>query len=305
MLCLATAMTHGQHNLRSFLELDYANDFFTATDRYYTQGVQLRHAADAWARSPTASLLLRLTADTDPLHGFFLRQECYTPASIRSDTVRTGDRPFAALLFLGQEAASTDARKGSRLRTRFRLGFLGPCASCAEEQRWIHNGLGSIEPLGWQHQVRTDMVLNYDVEATQRLVGNAWYRMNGLGALELGTARDALTGGFRLELGDAPRANNERDRQQRVRFTAFGQVDATAVVFDAALQGGPFQRTDPYALRAADLERVVLAYEWGALLSFRRVELRYGERYIGRTFRNGLAHGWGTFAVRVWLGASG
>ena len=292
-------MACAQQAARNAVEFHYANDFFTATDRYYTQGVQLRHVGDVWARTPTAPLLLRTRSDADPLYGFFLRQDCYTPGSIRSDTIRTGDRPFAAMLYLGQEVTSSDETRGLRMRSQFKLGLLGPCAGCAEEQKWIHHGLGNITPLGWQYQVRTDVIANYGVEVRQRLFRANVYRVHGLGAVEVGTMRDALTGGLVLELGHPLRANNERDRSARVRFTAFGQADATAVAFDAALQGGPFQQHDAYALRADDVERIVLAGEWGGQLSFRHLDLRYGERYITRTFCNGLAHAWGTFSLQV------
>ena len=293
-------MACAQHVVRNAVDFHYANDFFTATDRYYTQGVLLRHVGDMWGRTPTAPLLLRTHRDTDPLYAFFLRQDCYTPGGIRSDTIRTGDRPFAAMLYLGQELTSSDEARGLRMRSQFKLGLLGPCAGCAEEQQWIHHGLGNITPLGWQYQVRTDVIANYGVEVRRRLASANAYRVHGLGAVEVGTIRDALTGGLVLELGHPLRPNNECDRSARVRFTAYGQADATAVAFDAALQGGPFQQHDAHALRADDLERIVLAGEWGGLLSFRHLDLRYGERYITRTFRNGLAHGWGTFSLRVW-----
>ncbi len=300
VLFAAPMLVCAQNEARHAAEFQYANDFFTATDRYYTQGVQVRHAADLWERLPTSRLLLRLPSDADPLYGFFLRQDCYTPRSIRSDTIRTGDRPFAALLYLGQEATSSDEAGGIRLRSHYKLGLLGPCAACAQEQQWIHHGLGNIEPLGWQYQVRTDLIANYGVEVQQRLAGANAYCVYGLGSGEVGTLRDALTAGLVVELGHAQRGSNERDRTARMRFTAYGQADATAVAFDAALQGGPFQQHDEYALQTDQLARLVLGGEWGALLSFRHLDLRYGERYITRTFTNGLAHAWGTFSVRIW-----
>jgi lipid A 3-O-deacylase len=294
--CCAQAPT-----ARGYVRFAYANDVLTATDRYYTQGVRLEHAGDLWRGSLLAKVLFTLGTDADPLHAFFVQQDCYTPGSIRSTTIRANDRPFAAALYIGQQASSTDLATGLRVNTSIRLGLLGPCAVCAEEQRWIHAALDNIEPLGWEHQVATDVIVNYTAEVERAFWRRRWIGLYGGVKAEVGTWRNALTPAVMIDLGHRPIPNHGRERPLRPRITVFAKGDVQAVAYDAAMQGGVFQRDDPHTLSFDALEHVVPGYEVGARLNYRRIDLRYGERYIGRTFKRGLAHGWGTITIQVWL----
>lgn len=307
IILLYVLPAHGQeaptdHDAKHFASFTYANDFFTATDRYFTQGVGLRYGSTGLARSFLMAPMLRLRSDASPWLTILAQQDCYTPASIRTDTIRTFDRPFAAAVYLGLEANSVDPDRGLKVMSTLIAGALGPCASCAEEQMWIHHGLGNIEPLGWQFQVHSDVLVNYGATVEKRLFSSGWAEGHGGLQGNVGSYRDDATASFALELGKGATAfAPQGERPRSPRFKAFGHAALTVVGYDAPMQGGLFQRDNPHVLDAAQIERVVAGYGWGAHLNFRGIDLEYREWYIGRTFVGGLTHGWGMVVLRGWF----
>ena len=245
--------------------LTYANDYFTATDRYFTQGVGVRFGLVSLGRSVLVMPLLHLRSGPTPLVTVVVQQDCYTPASIRTDTIRPDDRPFAGALYTGLEAVSVDPVRGLKVKSSLSVGVIGPCAACGEEQRWIHHGLGNIAPLGWQYQVAQDVLLNYGAEVEKRLFRGRWAEARGGVNGEVGTYRDDLGTSFTLELGpNATAFADEAQRHNRVQFKAYGRCAVQAVAYDASMQGGVFQRDNPHTLAAQDIERIVAGYGWGA-----------------------------------------
>ena len=285
-----------------FISFTYDNDFFTATDRYFTQGVGLRFGSTSLGHSWLMAPMLQLHADGSPWLTVRAQQDCYTPSSIRTDTIRAFDRPFAAALYLGLEATSVDPDRGLKVTSTLLAGALGPCASCAEEQQWIHHGLGNIEPLGWQYQVHSDVLLNYGATMEKRLFSSGWAEGRGGLQANVGSYHDDATASFALELGKGATAFDQPGQLLRSpRFKAFGHAALTVVGYDASMQGGFFQRDNPHVLEAAQIERVVVGYGWGARFNFKGIDLEYREWYIGRTFQGGLTHGWGTVVLRGWF----
>jgi lipid A 3-O-deacylase len=280
----------------------YANDFFTATDRYFTQGAGLRYGSIALGRSFFMAPLLRLHSDPAPWLTVLAQQDCYTPASIRTETIRTFDRPFAAAIYLGLEATSLDRDNGVKLVSTLFAGVIGPCASCAEEQQWIHHGLGNIEPLGWQYQLHSDVLLNYGATLEKRLFSSGWTEGRGGVQAQVGSYRNDASASFTLELGKAVSAFIPASkRPTKPQFRTFGNAALTVVGYDAPMQGGLFQRNNPHVLEADQIERVVAGYGWGARFNYKAIDLEYREWYIGRTFEGGLRHGWGTIVLRSWF----
>ncbi|HEY0976051.1 MAG TPA: lipid A-modifier LpxR family protein [Flavobacteriales bacterium] len=290
-----------QDTLQRRITFRYQNDFFSATDRYLTQEVTFRYQTPFVTGIPSARLLLRMEGSS--VQGdLFVRQQCYTPRSIRRDTIFTGERPFAAALFIGQEQVGTDAERGLRLTSSLRLGVLGPCALCAEEQRGIHRALDNIEPLGWQFQVAGAPILNYAVRIDKRLWKRGWTELSGGLQGELGTYRTNGLVSARFEVGRfrSPFATAiVLDR--RFRFSVAFTGEVKAVAHDATMQGGLFDAASVYVLPASALERVVLRGGWEAKLSFKRTALSFNKVHLTREFKGGLAHGWGGFTLDVWL----
>ena len=137
-----------------FFAFNYENDFFYATDMYYTQGIRLELVLPAFKKLPLMNLLPHLSNSVTQ-YGLALAQDCYTPTSITVPEIQYGDRPYAATMYLGHYEVSTNEQRKQKLTSEVDLGVIGPCAVCAEEQKAIHHAINDRQPKGWQYQMAT------------------------------------------------------------------------------------------------------------------------------------------------------
>lgn len=286
-----------------FVQLNYDNDFFSATDRYYTQGIYLKFVLPINRKSILSKLLIPLQKQGANDYGIQLRQDVFTPRSIRHDSIYFGERPYAALFYLTHELISTDFRKQQRLVTQFDLGIIGPYAKGEEEQKGIHKALNNIEPLGWQYQLTTDYVINYNVRFEKGLINKKYLNFIAAAEVKVGTLYDLAAVGMILRFGKMEGYFEEKRKmvhQQKGKFKFYflGRIIENAVAYNATLQGGVFNK-DIYTLTGKDLDRVVTRAEGGVVLAWQQVQLEFTKIYLSPEFKNGLDHGWGHCAISV------
>ncbi len=80
--------------LENCIRLQYDNDFFSATDRYYTQGIHLTIIHPVIKYSPISYALIRLKNQSLNYYGLEIAQDCFTPKSIRYDTTKLPGTSF-------------------------------------------------------------------------------------------------------------------------------------------------------------------------------------------------------------------
>ena len=97
-----------------YLRINYENDFFSSTDIYYTQGIEIDLVSPGLINNPLNKLLLHLQADRE-VYGLGIQHNGYTPTSLGSNSILYGDRPFAASLFLTSFISFIDADRGLSL----------------------------------------------------------------------------------------------------------------------------------------------------------------------------------------------
>ncbi len=149
---------------QGYFQMTYQNDYFTATDYYFTQGIRLECGAPLFRKTPLVNVLLAFEEDSTALHRIFVAQDGYTPTSIRADQILYGDRPYAAALYVGQKVISIHTMRQLKLSSEVQIGVIGPWAFAKEEQEYIHRQTGNVEPMGWQYQIKNDLLLNYNVQ---------------------------------------------------------------------------------------------------------------------------------------------
>src|SRR5262249_4210768 len=145
---------------RRYFLYSYSNDFFNNTDRYFTQEIRPVLVLKAFRKLPLMKLMPQLE-NSVMQYGLSLAQDCFTPASIRRDTILKGDRPYSGTIFLGHFKISNDEKKKQRITSEIDVGAIGPCSKCEEEQKGIHKLINNLQPLGWQFQIANDLYLNY------------------------------------------------------------------------------------------------------------------------------------------------
>jgi len=285
-----------------YFKLNYDNDFFSATDRYYTQGILAELILPGLKKNPVSRALIKLKNASQNYYGLAFEQDCFTPVSIRHNTIYYGERPFAATMFLSNFLVSMSEEKKQRLTTSLDLGVMGSCAMCAEEQKGIHKALHNIQPLGWQFQIATDYIVNYRAKLEQGLYTAKHFEFVGFGAARVGTLYDDISlgilfragfmNGYFKNLGLTGQVSNKK-----FQLYVYANAKVSAVAYNATMQGGIFENNSVYTINTKILQRDVFIGSVGIVGAFKRFSLEYTKVYISPEFHNGLDHGWGHVVI--------
>jgi lipid A 3-O-deacylase len=69
-------------------------------------------------------------------------------------------------------------------------------------QTSIHTWLDNLLPLGWDHQIRNDLLLNYQVNYERKFVMvPGKFHLAGVGSVNAGTLRDDIAVGAQFKFG--------------------------------------------------------------------------------------------------------
>ncbi len=286
-------------NSDRYLRLHYDNDYFTATDIYYTQGISLEAVFPALKANPLNILLLKPKQNAFK-YGLRFDHYGYTPTSIGSNSILYGDRPFCGNLSFSSFIMALDSVKNARLSSTFTLGVMGSKAGGREMQVRIHEWLKNVIPLGWENQIANDVIADYHVNYEKQL---AQYRsiflLNSYSEIRVGTHTDKIKSGFNFMLGHLNNPYQSNTAKHTLRYHLYGQLQTGFTVYDATLQGGLFNRKSPYTIAAKDITRLTLQGDFGIVVHFKKLYLEYCQSFITKEFETGVLHRWG--GVRIGL----
>lgn len=285
-------------NSERYYRLNYDNDFFTATDEYYTQGIHMEVVSPAMKRFPLNRLMLR-PAGMQLRYGVGAEHNGYTPASISDDVIRYGDRPFAACLYIKGFMTAIDAGRKRRLASAMSVGVIGPAAGAQQMQTSIHKWLDNVTPHGWQHQIHNDLILNYEVNAEQQLFSFQKYLMADVTArVRVGTFSNMAALGVTVMAGGfSSPYDTGRSYRHRVQVYVYAHPEVNAVAYDATLQGGMLNRTSPYTITANDVQRMVVSHRTGVMIAYRNLHLDYYLSAASKSFKTGKDQAWGGIQI--------
>ncbi len=290
--------------LENYIRLQYDNDFFSATDRYYTQGIRLTIVHPVIKFSPVSYALIRLKKQALNYYGLQFEQDCFTPKSIRYDTFNYLERPFAATFFVTHTLNSLLPEKKMALQTEVNLGVIGPCARCEDEQKAIHRSLVNIQPLGWENQIRTNYLINYNVKFEKGLFNKKKREIIGHTALRVGSFYTDLSVGLTARMGlfspyfsNLGMDINSKYRKSNFQFYGILKGNVKGVGYNAPLQGGLFNDKSIYTISNNRVTRVVVEGMAGFVLTYKRIGLEYSKFYLSPEFKEGLEHHWGKCVI--------
>lgn len=288
----------------------FANDATFRTDYYFTQGISANLVLPAFHKSPLNKLLLRAGTYPVSYHGLRLVYEGFTPLVISDAFIRYGDRPFAAYLYASQYRILNHPGRRQRVTAALELGFIGPGTGAGKFQAKVHQWLAAPKPQGWQHQIRTDLVLNYRVAYEKQLLhlGRS-AELIGAGRAALGSLHTFAAGelllrtgkmnGYFQNLGIASRQN--RSHLQLFQFYAQAGLSGRLVGYNASLQGGLFNRHNPYTLRANQVARAVRQATAGLVCTYKGVGFESSVVWQSPEFDHARRHKWMHFEVKFAL----
>ncbi len=228
-------------------------------------------------------------------YGLSGTQDCYTPASIRRDSILKGDRPYAAVIFLGHFKSANDSAKKQRLISEIDIGAVGPCAKCEEEQKGIHYMLDNLQPLGWENQISNDIYLGYRLRYEKGLLSLKTMDVVGLGEMNLGTIHDNAAIGANFRIGRM-QGYFDNTRKRKFQFFLFGQGWVQGVIRNGTLQGGAFSNSIN-TLSYSEIAPIVLKGSLGANLGWKGFSIEYCRTFITREINTWWAHGWGYLRI--------
>lgn len=290
----------------SWFAVKMDNDIFNNTDVHYTNGVLFEYTAPFWQKSPISALLHPYQGSSVSYYGVSLMQTMYTPLYPTWEGIQWGDRPFASYLYIGHYKVSHDARRNLKLKTELDLGVIGKSALGSAIQSYLHGA--AKRPVGWEFQIRDDIVANYNIELEKRLLSGGRHSLDLLSSLQAGTLFTNTAAGLRYEYSRReeylrsgfPDGDKRQSFQQILNFLGyhfFISAEGAAIAYDATLQGGMFNHSSPYTIPDADVKRLVMRGKAGFGFSFRRYYFGYTQYILSPEFKNQRWHKWGRLTL--------
>lgn len=281
----------------SYFRFNYDNDFFSASDKNYTQGYNFEFANPIFEKNPINFIFIKPRQDFNTF-GLSIEHIGFTPSDFVSSEIQIGDRPFAAAIYLKSFSISIDTLKKTRLSQSLSIGLIGPGAFGKEMQTEIHKRTGNKIPGGWDNQIQNDLVLNYSIEHEKQMYRYSdFISVQSQASLQLGTLFTNASIGFNTTFGilDSPFALSKNSSPFKIY--AYAQPAVSVIGYDATLQGGIFTTDNPYFIRSKNVERFTAQIEYGLILKYKKLYLEYTRTAITREFTSGHSAKWGGFKI--------
>lgn len=195
---------------------------------------------------------------------------------------------------------------GLRISSSFDAGVIGDAALGRYFQRSVHSVVPTNdEPLGWETQIKNDLVLNYALTMQKQLYVNGLSEIYAQGSANAGTLHtrlgvglEAVAGVFSPVITPLPFTYDElRRNHQKWQFGLKGGFDFRLVGYDATLQGGIFSKSNIFALKPDEIERMVAHLHLGLFARYKKTGISISQFYLSPEFKEGKQHFWGQIAL--------
>jgi hypothetical protein len=166
--------------------LDWENDAFARTDRFYTNGVRLSHTRDTfavpwWLPEGTVRALFPSCQDGSSRtacfqwrEGWAIGQSIFTPEDIRESELIVDDRPYGGWLqagFFFQAVRSGPGIADELHALELDVGVTGPPSLAEQTQKLWHEFIvPSPIPRGWDHQIKFEPGVTVSYEGKRRIL---------------------------------------------------------------------------------------------------------------------------------------
>jgi lipid A 3-O-deacylase len=287
----------------SFLKINFDNDILDYTDRFYTNGIRIDLISPAFQQFPLSKLMIPYRKSGINYYGLSIVQNMYTPSTTKIGGILFGDRPYSAYLFLGTFRITNDEASRFRQTSELDIGVIGSYSFGEYIQKSFHNEVPTNTlPLGWEYQIKNDLVLNYNFTCEKGLVQQQNFDFMVKGSGSLGTLYTNATGGILIRTGilnpyfvnlglqkrDQAREKNLRDFQCILYITSSGKL----VGYDATLEGGMFNKTSVYTISPENISRFVYHGSVGISMVYRGFKIDAEQFVLSPEFHHGWWHKW-------------
>ncbi len=276
-------------NELSYLRISYDNDYFDSSDENYTQGYNFEWVSPVLRKNPLTKLLVG-NKSKNAIFGLSFEHIGFTPENIKTNEIQFMDRPFCAAMMLKSFVIVKHKSKKTHLVSSLNIGVMGPVAFGKEMQTGIHKAIGGVIPLGWQNQIKNDLVINYNFTYEKELLRHKKLLViNATANLKIGTLFTNASFGFNAKLD---LFNNKHDKK-KVEFYLFTEPLLYLIAYDASLQGGVLRKDNVYTVSVKNTKRLVKQFNFGLVLKIKKLYLEYSRTFISKEFQQGEKSGWG------------
>ena len=286
-----------------FLRISFDNDILDYTDRFYTNGIRFDYINPIFQQFPLTKLMVPYWRSGTNYYGISLVQNMYTPSTTKVEGILFGDRPYAAYLYFGTFKITNDPVKRFRQTSELDIGVIGSYSFGEYIQKSFHNEVPTnSSPLGWEYQIKNDLVLNYYLSYEKGIYNrrNIDINLNGTGSF--GTLYTNISGGFLfrtgiqnpyfINLGQAKRKTNKENKLRNTQFVFFITSRGKLIGYDATLQGGFFNKSSEYTINSSDISRIVFQGSAGITLVYSGIRFDIEQFILSPEFHDGLWHKW-------------
>ena len=281
----------------NYFRFHYDNDYFTGTDKEYTQGYNFELTSPRLAKNPINNLFIS-PKNSEFKYGLSLEHIGFTADNIASDQIQFDDRPFAAAIMLKSFSIATDTIQKSRIVSSLNLGIIGPGAFGGDMQTAIHRATGNTIPKGWTNQIKNDFVINYELTYEKQLLRfHDFFTIQTTITARLGTLFTNASGGLNATLGIINSPFISVKNKNKFQLYLYSQPLVNVIGYDATLQGGLFNHKSVYTITESDIERLTLQDNFGIVLQYRGLYLEYSQTILTREFSYGNSFKWGGIRI--------
>jgi lipid A 3-O-deacylase len=291
---------------RTILKINFENDLITYanTDRYFTSGISFDLQAAWLGRLPVRKLMIPYRHQAFVTYTLSVVQDIYTPADTRVAPTLHNDRPYASYLYFGYRKTVADALRNLKITTQLDAGYIGPLSPGSYLQTLVHKTFPTNDkPLGWETQIRSDIILNYTILAQKALVSKENFSLLAGADVNAGTLYNKAGAGLQLQAGKAEPVFGlaENEHWPKAEYYFFAKTGVSFVAYNALLQGGILNQDNIFTLKANEIERVVGNAEAGFHFRYKGMGIELAQHYLSPEYKRGLWHKWGRVSLLVRL----
>ncbi len=288
------ALSFSEKNNRLDFELN--NDMLFSTDNYYTAGIAFSYTNKKFEKTLAQLILKPRFKNVLNYSGFGVEQRMFTPTSITQPGLVPHDQPYSAYLLLTNFSVNVNLERKMKVSNEIGVGLMGPYAFGEEMQTLVHKAVGSAIPVGWENQLRSTFLLDYQFRI-ERGFGADWFANHVVTFVDarFGTLINRIQLGTMIKFGNKNRYLQELSLgniEKKLIWEWVFSANLQGVFYDATLQGGLFSN-DPNALSSNEIISHQYRFRMGVTLYYQNFSLRYMINYNSSTFNESVYHRYG------------
>jgi lipid A 3-O-deacylase len=282
-----------------YFRFSYENDFVYFLDYYYTSGMNLEVVKPSFKKNPLNTSFFGVPG-SKMKYGLAIDHYAFTPTHITIEEILYGDRPYAGCISVNSFRIATDENRKRQVFTSLVFGVIGPPTGWKSIQYRLHKNLiNAPQPMGWDNQIKTDIILSYKAGIEKSFISRKSFLLNGNVEALAGTINDKLSTGLELMVGkvDDLFALEKRSVSEKWQLYFFTHSFFSLIGYDATLQGGMFNRKSPYTISASEIKRVTFQNQVGVMSSRKKFHLELALDFLSKEFSTGRPHRWGSLGI--------